>query len=591
MVTLHRKRACSSSLSISWKGLLGLFLAASVLLMQAIICEAQLKVAAKEDPATASMESGIRSLQNGRYAIARTQFSAAIKANPRSADALTWRGITENRLTQYKEAVSDFEEALRLLPNQLPAEYNLALSFIRLGQSDKAIEHLRTVVKLQPGALDPEYNLAILLEAKQATGEAVEHLRAAYKANPHDSAVYQHLLVDLLRMGRVEEAQPLLGEIQNVHSAEQLHQVGTALLEAGQFREAIQVLEKARMQSQPSLSADLVLARAYIGAQEDHKATNLLKPVETSDKTGEVFYLLGTAYLDAGATQDARDSFERAVKLNPHNDLAHYHLGLMEADVPEEIPDAIVHLREAVRLDPDNPAFGIALSKLLLQRDDAQGAKLLLQHVRAQGPQGAERDLLLGIAEITLSGSQQAVPIVLRAVEEDPSVPLSYNILGFCYLQQGELEKAAGYYKKAADLSPENRIFAHAAAVAFDRANDASQAMVYAIRAVELPRSSGEDHYLLAKLLSKSGKREDAIRELNTAISLDPDMEQSYYLLARTYMQVGDTASATQWMDKLKELKQKHERAYADARKNTKPILPSTLLQGVPQTNSESDAP
>jgi hypothetical protein len=44
-------------------------------------------------------------------------------------------------------------------------------------------------------------------------------------------------------------------------------------------------------------------------------------------------------------------------------------------------------------------------------------------------------------------------------------------------------------------------------------------------------------------------------------------------------------------MDKLKELKQKHERAYADARKNTKPILPSTLLQGAPQTNSESDAP
>jgi tetratricopeptide (TPR) repeat protein len=580
----------TTRVSTVWWGLPELFIAAT-LLLPAISCVAQLKAPAKEDPATASIENGIRSLHNGEYATAKSQFTAAIKANPRSADALTWRGITENSLKHYTEAVSDFEEALRLVPNQVPAEYNLALSFIRLGQTDKAIDHLRAVVKIQPGATDPEYNLAILLETKQATGEAVEHLQAAYKADPRDFAVCQHLLVDLLRMGRVEDAQPLLEQILSVSSADQLLQVGAALLAAGQFQQAIQMLEKARLQSQPSLSADLVLARAYIGAQEDHKAINLLKPAETSDKTGEASYLLGAAYLDAGAVQDARIAFARAVKLNPRNGLALYHLGLLESDIPEERPDAIAHLREAVRLGPDNPAFGIALGKLLLQQDDAQGAQLLLQHVRAEGPQGAERDLLLGIAQITLSGAQQAAPTFLRAIEENPSLALSYNILGFCYFQQGELAKAAGYYKKASELSPESRIFAHGAAVALERSGDVNQAMVYAAHAVALPDANGEDHYLVAKLLAKSGHKEDAIRELNRAISLDPEMEQPYYLLARTYMQVGDSAAATQWMDKLKDLKQKHERAYAEARKNTKPIPPSTLLQGAPLTSSESDAP
>src|ERR1035437_9841996 len=306
--------------SVLWPRLSRLFIATSLLvLLPAINCMGQLNTAAKQDPAAPSIGNGIRSLQGGKYETAKAQFSAAIKANPKSADALTWRGITENSLKQYAEAVSDFEQALRLAPAQLPAEYNLALSFIRLGQNDRAIENLRSVVKVQPGALDPEYNLAVLLEAKQAIGEAIEHLQAAYNTDPRDPAVCQHLLVDLLRMGRVDEAQPLLEQFLNVNSAEQLDQVGTALLAAGEFRQAIQLLEKARMQGSPSLSADLVLARAYVGAQEDYRAINLLKPAETSDKTGEVPYLLGAAYLDAGAVEDARHSFERAVKVNPRN--------------------------------------------------------------------------------------------------------------------------------------------------------------------------------------------------------------------------------------------------------------------------------
>ncbi len=382
-------------------------------------------------------------------------------------------------------------------------------------------------MKLQPGALDPEYNLAILLESKQETGEAVEHLQAAHKADPHDFAVCQHLLVDLFRIGRAEDAQPLLEQILSADSADKLLQVGTALLAVGQFQQAIQMLEKAHLQSQPSLSADLDLARAYIGAQEDHKAINLLKPAETSDKTGKVSYLLGAAYLDAGAVHDAKIAFERAVKLNPRNGLALYHLGLLESGIPEERPDAIAHLRGAIRLGSENPAFGIALGRLLLQQDDAQGAELLLQHVRREGPQGAERDLLLGIAQITLSGAQQAAPTFLRAIEENPSLALSYNILGFCYFQQGELAKAAEYYKKASELTPESRIFAHGAAMAFERSGDVNQAMVYAARALALPDAIGEDHYLVAKLFQETGHKEDAIRELNRAISLDPEMEQA----------------------------------------------------------------
>jgi tetratricopeptide (TPR) repeat protein len=568
-----------------------LLIAATLLLPPTYVSAIQASAVVEADPAANDIASGIRLLQRNEAAAAKLRFSAGIKANPLSADAFTWRGITENQLKQYDDAIRDFEAALRIDPNELSAHYNLALSLIRVGQANRAIEELRLVLQVQPGVLEPEYNLAVLLEQQHATAEAIEHLKAAYKTRPDDMGVSQHLLIDLLAMGRAEEAQLILEQVQSSASVEARQQLGTVLFEAGDYKQAAILLEGIRAQTESSRDVDLLLARAYIGAQEDFKAIELLKPMETTDSTGETSYLLGMAYAGAGASEEAKNAFQYAIKTNPRNGRALYHLGLIESASPEQMPLALRHVREAIRLEPDNPAYGIALGKLMLQQDEPQEGMIVLQHVHAKGPEAGERDLLLGIAQISASGPKEAVPTLLRAVAENPSLALSYNMLGFCYFQQGDLTKASASYRQASDLSPETRIFAHGAAVALERSNNVDQAMVYAARAVALPTANGEDHFFEGKLLAKTGKKEDAIRELTTAIAMNPDLEESYYLLARTYMQAGDTGRATEWIAKLKELKQKHESADAAARKNAKPVTSSTLLQGAPMASSETGAP
>jgi tetratricopeptide (TPR) repeat protein len=170
---------------------------------------AQTDPSAKPNPAAADIESGMQLFRSKDAAAAKLKFSAAVKLNPRSADALTWRGITENQLKQYREAAQDFQAALRINPEEMSAHYNLALTFIRLGETDSAIAELRMVTKAHPGVVEPEYNLAVLLEARKATAEAAEHLEAAYQAQPADTGVAQHLLVDLWVLGRGNEAPPL----------------------------------------------------------------------------------------------------------------------------------------------------------------------------------------------------------------------------------------------------------------------------------------------------------------------------------------------------------------------------------------------
>jgi tetratricopeptide (TPR) repeat protein len=550
------------------------------------VAPASVAMQAASDPAQADVVRGLRLLQNRDFAAAKLQFSAAIKANPRAADAFTWRGITENELKQFRDAVQDFDAALRIHPDDLPAHYNLALSLIRLGEQDRAIQQLRQVLKLQPGAPEAEYNLAILLEEQHTTSEAIQLLEAANQARPGDGAILQHLAIDLVVAGRAEDAQPMLDQLRKEAAPETLTHVAGSLLEAGDAKQAVPLLEAARTQSQPDSKPDpqfdLLLARAYIAIRQDAKAIDLLTAAATSDSSGTANDLLGLAYLDMGSTTDAKEAFERAAKANPRNGAALYHLALLESAQPAEIPAAIGHLRAAVETNPENPKFGVALAQLLLEKDDTKGALPILDRIHPRGQEAGERDLLLGIAQIVESGPAKAIPALERAVAEDPTLPLSFNMLGFCYFTQGDMAKAAKAYGHASDLSPRTRLFAHSAAVAFDRAGNQDQAIVYAARAVALPAANDADHDLYGKLLANAGKQDDAIRELQEAVALNPSLEEAYYLLGRTYLQAGNSAESNAWFDKLKQVKQSNRTTGEHAAHEEKPASSLILLQGAP---------
>ncbi len=541
--------------------------------------------------ADTNVARGIRLLRGGQFAAAKEQFTAAVNADRNSAQAFTWRGIAENQLKQYREASQDFQIALRIDPAAQPAHYNLALSLIRLGRADAAVHELETVVRAEPGAVEAQYNLAVLLEGNGSVAEAAEHLEDAYRIQPNDTGIAQHLLIDDLALGKSAAAEAILERLraESIPPRAQL-QIGIALLEAGRFSQAAALIESARLRLPASRENDMLLARAYIGNREDFKAIDLLKNSGRYAGVGAA-YLLGLAYFGAGATEEAVEAFKTASKENPRDPKPLFHLGTIYSAMPEQQTQALHDLREAVRLDPQNASYSIGLGELLLRDDQPKEALEVLERVHTQGLEGADLNLLLGIAQVTTSGIAVAIPTLEHAVEMDRSIALSHNLLGFCYFRQGEYAKAAQSYRRASDLQPDTLIFAYDAALAFERANNSDQAMVYAKRAVSLPSARSDDHYLLGKLYANAGRKEDAVRELKVAVEMNPDLDGSYYLLARTYMQMGDTAQAQAWNNKLTALKQKQEQSYTAA-KNAQSgrMSSSTLLRGVPMT-SEDEVP
>jgi DNA-binding response OmpR family regulator/Flp pilus assembly protein TadD len=101
-------------------------------------------------------------------------------------------------------------------------------------------------------------------------------------------------------------------------------QRGAALLERGQYREAIAELKKAAADHPRSAAAQLALGNAYL---ESDSPKNALKPLQAAaaldGNNARAQLLLGTAYQSVGKNADAARAYKRYLELDPGGEYAH----------------------------------------------------------------------------------------------------------------------------------------------------------------------------------------------------------------------------------------------------------------------------
>jgi tetratricopeptide (TPR) repeat protein len=495
-------------------------------------------------------------------------------------------------MQQYANAVADLRSALHLDGTLLSAHYNLALSLIRLQKINEALDQLRIVTAAQPNAVQPRYNLAILLESRNDLAGAKEQLVAARTIDPQDTGVALHLLVDELKLKQDDDVRALLDQLARDSTAMAVQQdAGTALLEAGNFHNAVDLLRKAHERDPKSNAIVSLLCRAYIGAGSNSEAIALASD-KTLSNNEDMTYLLAMAYAGNGEAQRAIDTFRLAAQQDTKDARPLYHLGLITAAMPQGQSNAVPFFQSAHRLDPSNATYALALVRILLVTDRAEAARAILMTVKASGEDQAQIDMLSGVALAATHQVPEAAAQLKKATAKDPSLAVAHNVLGFCFFQQGQYAQAAEAYGKASELDPRRVLYAQDAALAYGRANQIDQALRYAQRASALEENNANSHALVGKLYASAGRKEDAVRELRRAVDLNPDKDSAVYLLARTYQQMGDRQQALEWSEKLRLLKQRHEAAF-NLQKKTEatPVRSSTLLEGGSAVDSDVSVP
>ncbi|HLH56085.1 MAG TPA: tetratricopeptide repeat protein [Verrucomicrobiae bacterium] len=166
---------------------------------------------------------------------------------------------------------------------------------------------------------------------------------------------------ELLRVGRIEEAEPLFLRAARIAPNNPFAYEGMGFLEAqrGHHREALENLKAALAHGSKSFLAYFLCAR-------------------------ETLILSGPApdtytRLEGDAAVDVKENLEKSLSLMPEFGPAHHLLGFFELLQGTDLSDAARHLKKAIDLEPENPAYLLTLAQVQLATQDTGSARSTLQ--------------------------------------------------------------------------------------------------------------------------------------------------------------------------------------------------------------------
>lgn len=246
---------------------------------------------------------------------------------------------------------------------------------------------------------------------------------------------------------------------------------------------------------------------------------------------------LGELQLDRGASREARRAFRQVLRLEPNDALAHSGLAYACSELGRHA-EAERLLRRALELEPSDLLYG-QLAALLIAQDRVEEAEEPLREGLSIDPENPE--LLFLFARYLAQDASEARQTLERALCADPNNVEALFELGALFAGEGELERAAACYRRAAELDPHSsEAWRELAAVELDR--DQGAALELARRSAELapedPRSLG----ILSEALLRAGRREEAEGVLARAMArrpLDADVARAYWLQARLFEERG----------------------------------------------------
>ena len=135
---------------------------------------------ASDKPAVDSLyKQGIRSLQGGDLAAARSAFEKVVRLAPNAPEGHNSLGWVLMKTGKLEEAIGQFRLAIKLNPDFVQAHINLANALSSRKDTEGAASEARTAVKLAPNDAEAHRTLGRALSFRQELPAAIAELQRA----------------------------------------------------------------------------------------------------------------------------------------------------------------------------------------------------------------------------------------------------------------------------------------------------------------------------------------------------------------------------------------------------------------------------
>jgi tetratricopeptide (TPR) repeat protein len=182
------------------------------------------------------------------------------------------------------------------------------------------------------------------------------------------------------------------------------------------------------------------------------------RALQDDPASAEALYGLGSVYLQQQKPKEARESFERVLKLQasypgtiPN---AWNNLGILSAREGDAAA-AIEFFQRALQIDPAHLIALLNLGNAYRQSKNWPEAKKVLQRAFDVGPDDPEVNYSLGMVCTQLEESDRAYEYLKRAVSLRPVYPEALNNLGVLYLRSRRPEEAVHSFEESIRVAPE----------------------------------------------------------------------------------------------------------------------------------------
>jgi tetratricopeptide (TPR) repeat protein len=362
------------------------------------------------------------------------------------------------------------------LSPQVEKDFRAARQAEKLGDYESAIAAYQSVLKQRPDLAEVHHNLGLVYYMQAKNPEAIRSFQEALRRKPDLAGANLFLGMAYVRTSQYEQAIPLLRKAitQNPKESRTYLNLGLCYVETGQHLEAMKVLQK--------------------GAETFPEDVNIL-------------YNLGKVYTKLMTT-----TFQKMAEVDP--DSFRVHQLLAESyEARREVPVALQEYQLALEREPNAPGLNYAMASLHWREGNLEEAEKGFKRELELSPEHYLATWKLGNIYLIKRDIDQALPYLLRAVEQKSDLGQAHRDLGRAYADKGDLGKAMEHFKIVAKLAPEEPTVHYRMALMHRRLGNKAE--------------EKNEMDLFRKLKAAGDEREKRATRLERGTMLDEDSERS----------------------------------------------------------------
>ena len=469
---------------------------------------------------TTHIEAAAQLLSSGDTRRAEAEARKALEIPSTRALALAMLGTIRLQRGETGESIHFLTQALVLNPKLIGARTTLGNAYAFSNQPDLAASCFRQVLKLDPGNFNARFDLFKLEASRQNFQQSLDLATPILRQLLESDEGVAVLASDYGALGKKKELVDLVAYWQKLPEPgdESALDFATALLAHGRKPEAAAVLEEQekRLGSHAQPDTALRLAGAFLAlGSMDHAENSAQMALSQKPDCTACYQMLAQIAEHQGDSEKALSSLVKAKQLAPQDPEVLFEFGrvCLERNL---LDDAVPALTKAVALKPDNDSYVYALGSANVGKEQLPDALQLFQQLLKKHPHDATLMYAVGAVYYLQSKFTDAKSLLEQSLEmqSDQIAPAYY--LALTYDALGDDERAVPIFHNLLKSNPQH-----------------------------VP-----SYVKLAGILVRLHQYEEAQRDLEQAVSLDPNSVEAHYQLGVVLRRVGKSAeSETQFAE------------------------------------------